>query len=233
MAVPQPGGSHQDQPPRAGAGRRCAPPSPAGSCHRRLRWSRPSCPSSCRSAEARCARRCVSSSRKASWSPLRAGRLYVRQPGAQGDRGHLRGPVGPREPGREHPRLDATDRRPRSSALRGLLDLMAQAVSNEDLERRIEADLDFHRVLCRAHRQRDAPAHVAVARGLDPDVDHVCRSSTGPWATWTSTGTRSSSTPSRPVTRPPRSLPSRSISAGRRRTSSRRTDRDRGPLRSG
>ena len=32
--------------------------------------------------------------------------------------------------------------------LRGLLDLMAQAVSNEDLERRIEADLDFHRTLC-------------------------------------------------------------------------------------
>ena len=32
--------------------------------------------------------------------------------------------------------------------LRGLLDLMAQAVSDEDLERRIEADLDFHRALC-------------------------------------------------------------------------------------
>src|SRR6476469_7772638 len=32
--------------------------------------------------------------------------------------------------------------------LRGLLDLMAQAVSDEDLEWRIEADLDVHRALC-------------------------------------------------------------------------------------
>ena len=32
--------------------------------------------------------------------------------------------------------------------LRERLDLMAQAVADEDLERRIESDLDFHRVLC-------------------------------------------------------------------------------------
>ena len=40
------------------------------------------------------------------------------------------------------------DRSTSVERLRGLLGVMAQAVSDEDLERRIEADLDFHRVLC-------------------------------------------------------------------------------------
>jgi DNA-binding GntR family transcriptional regulator len=40
------------------------------------------------------------------------------------------------------------DRSSSVEQLRGRLDIMAQAVTDEDVERRIEADLDFHRVLC-------------------------------------------------------------------------------------
>ena len=198
-------GLDQDQPARAGAWPRCAPPSPAGSCRRRPRWSRPSCPSSCRSAAARSARPCASCSRKACWSPRPAGA----SPSATSDAKEIRDIFAVRAA------LESLAARTLAAA--GPTGVTSSTSSRlrsrrwprrrqRDLEERIESDLDFHRTMCRL-TGNETLLHTWEA--LEGSIRmSIMFAGDGPSGTWTSTGTTTSSTPSSPAT-PTEPRPSR------------------------
>ena len=111
------------------------------------RWSRPSCPSSSRSAGARCARPCDSCSRKACW--WRPPAVGSTSDGWAPRRSRTSSRSGRPSSASPPSMLAARDDRIQlGRAAPGPARHHGPGGDDEDLERRIEADLDFHRVLC-------------------------------------------------------------------------------------